>query len=100
LLQRVHAPGTGQLSQLLAALPGGDLDVVRFPHPEVLRVLDPRPLLDSAAAISARYAAGGLLVAETLALDSRTGVSCGSASNATSGRPCAESPPTSAWRST
>ena len=30
-------------------------------------MLDPRPLLDSAAAISARYAAGGLLVAETLA---------------------------------
>jgi hypothetical protein len=67
LLQRVHTPGTGQLSRLLAALPGGDLDVVRFPHPEVLQVLDPRPLLDSAAAISARYAAGGLLVAETLA---------------------------------
>ena len=67
MLQRVHAPGTGQLSQLLAALPGGDLDVIRFPHPEVLQVLDLRPLLDSAAAISARYAAGGLLIAETLA---------------------------------
>jgi hypothetical protein len=40
LLQRVHAPGGGQLSQLLAALPGGDLDVVRHPHPEVL---GPRP---------------------------------------------------------
>ncbi len=33
LLQRVHAPAGGQLSQLLAALPGGDLTVVRFPHP-------------------------------------------------------------------
>ena len=40
LLQRVHAPGGGQLSQLLAGLPGGDLDVVRYPHPEVLQVLD------------------------------------------------------------
>ena len=29
LLQRVHAPGHGQISQLLAALPGGDLGVVR-----------------------------------------------------------------------
>lgn len=67
LLQRVHAPGGGQLSQLLAALPGGDLDVVRHPHPEVLQVLDPRPLLDDAAAIAAHYAAGGLLIAETLA---------------------------------
>jgi hypothetical protein len=66
LLQRVHSPGTGQLSRLLASLPGGDLDVVRWPHPEVLQVLDPRPLLDEAAAISARYG-GGLLVAETLA---------------------------------
>lgn len=67
LLQRVHAPGGGQLSQLLATLPGGDLTVVRYPHPEVLQVLDPRPLLDSAAAIAARYRAGGLLIAETLA---------------------------------
>ena len=67
LLQRVHAPAGGQLSQLLAALPGGDLTVVRFPHPEVLQVLDPRPLLDAAASLAARYGAGGLLIAETLA---------------------------------
>ena len=67
LLQRVHAPGGGQLSQLLAALPGGDLGVVRYPHPEVLQILDPRPLLDEAASIAARYGAGGLLIAETLA---------------------------------
>lgn len=67
LLQRVHGPGGGQLSGLLGALPGGDLTVVRFPHPEVLQVLDPRPLLDSAASIAARYGAGGLLIAETLA---------------------------------
>jgi len=67
LLQRVHAPAGGQLSQLLAALRGGDLGVVRYPHPEVLQILDPRPLLDEAAAIAARYGAGGLLIAETLA---------------------------------
>lgn len=66
LLQRVHAPGPGQLSRLLASLPGGDLAVVRWPHPEVLQVLDPRPLLDEASKIEARYG-GGLLIAETLA---------------------------------
>ena len=67
LLQRVHSPSGGQLSSLLATLPPGDLDVVRFPDPEVLTVLDPRPLLDEAAAIAARYAGTGLLVAESLA---------------------------------
>jgi hypothetical protein len=67
LLQRVHSPSAGQLSRLLAALPGGDLGVVRWPHPEVLQVLDPRPLLDEAASIAARYGGTGLLVAETLA---------------------------------
>ncbi len=67
LLQRVHTPAGGQLSRLLAALPGGDLGVVRFPHPEVLSVLDPRPLLDEAASIAARYGGTGLLVAESLA---------------------------------
>ena len=66
LLQRVHAPGGGQLSRRLAALPERDLAVVRHPHPEVLQILDPRPLLDDAAALAARYG-GGLLVAETLA---------------------------------
>ena len=67
LLQRVHAPGLGQLSRLLAALPGRDADVVRYPHPEVVQILDPRPLLGEAASISARFGAGGLLIAETLA---------------------------------
>ena len=64
LLQRVHQPGTGQLSALLAE---GDQQAIRRPHPEVLQILDPRPLLDEAAAIGARYRAGGLLVGETLA---------------------------------
>lgn len=64
LLQRVHAPGTGQLSELLSDT---DLAAIRRPHPEVLQILDPRPLLDDAAAIGAAYNAAGLLVGETLA---------------------------------
>lgn len=64
LLQRIHAPGTGQLSQLLDET---DLQAIRRPHPEVLQILDPRPLLDDAAAIGAAYDAAGLLVGETLA---------------------------------
>jgi hypothetical protein len=67
LLQRVHGAATGQLSRLLANLPGGDLGVVRWPHPEVLQIIDSRPLLDEAAAIAARYNGTGLLIAETLA---------------------------------
>jgi len=67
LLQRVHSPSGGQLSRLLAALPGGDLGVVRFPHPEVLQVLDSRPLLDKAAEVAASYGGTGWLVAESLA---------------------------------
>lgn len=41
--------------------------MLRNPHPEVLQILDPRPLLDEAAQIGARYATGGLLICETLA---------------------------------
>ena len=66
LLQRVHAPGDGQLSAILAQLSAAGRDGIRHPHPEVLSVLDPRPLLDDAAALAARYG-GGLLIAETLA---------------------------------
>jgi hypothetical protein len=33
----------------------------------VLQVLDPRPLLDKAASIAARYGGTGLLIAESLA---------------------------------
>ena len=66
LLQRIHAPAGGQLSQRLGVLPVEDLAVVRHPHPEVLQILDPRPLLDDAASLAARYG-GGLLIAESLA---------------------------------
>jgi hypothetical protein len=67
LLQRIHAPGDGQLSGLLATLSTTDRDTIRFPHPEVLGVADPRPLLDEAARLAARYGGTGWLIAETLA---------------------------------
>lgn len=67
LLQRIHQPGTGQLSTILAHLSATDRETIRHPHPEVVQVLDPRPLLDEAASIGARYRTGGLLVTETLA---------------------------------
>ena len=67
LLQRVHAPGDGQLSRPLATLSPADRDTIRFPHPEVLQVADPRPFLDKAAEIAARFGGTGWLAAETLA---------------------------------
>lgn len=39
----------------------------RWPHPEVLQVLHPRPLLDDAAVLAARFGGRGLLIAETMA---------------------------------
>jgi hypothetical protein len=66
LLQRIHNPGRGQLSALLAGLSAAGRETIRHPHPEVLQVLDPRPLLDEAALIGAHYRTGGLLVTETL----------------------------------
>ena len=66
LLQRVHAPAGGQLSQALAALPASDREALRFPHREVLEVLDPRPRLDEAAQIAARYGKTGWLIAENV----------------------------------
>jgi hypothetical protein len=66
LLQRIHGPGAGQLSQRLAALTTAARDSLRFPHPEVLQILDPRPLLDEAARLGARFG-GGWLIDETLA---------------------------------
>jgi hypothetical protein len=66
LLQRLHAPAGGQLSQLLSALPESDREALRFPDPAVLEVIDPRPRLDQAAAIAAAYGGTGWLVAETI----------------------------------
>jgi len=67
LLARIHQPGIGQLSTALTMLDDNDKAVLRRPHPEVLQILDPRPLLDDAAAIGAAYNSAGLLVCETLA---------------------------------
>jgi hypothetical protein len=66
LLQRIHAPGDGQLSRALRDLSPAALAVLRRPTPAVLEILDPRPLLDLAAAVSASYGGTGWLVAETL----------------------------------
>ncbi|MGH9184650.1 MAG: hypothetical protein ACRD0U_02360 [Acidimicrobiales bacterium] len=55
LLQRIHQPGSGQLTGIRDRLPEPDRQAMLHPHPEVLQVLDPRPLLDEAAAIGARY---------------------------------------------
>ncbi|MGK2957597.1 MAG: hypothetical protein ACSLFB_04180 [Acidimicrobiales bacterium] len=67
LLQRIHKPSGGQLTGTIERLIQGELHALRFPHPEVLHVIDPRPLLDDAAEINARYNAGGLLISESLA---------------------------------
>jgi hypothetical protein len=66
LLQRLRSPGTGQISRALSLLSPAGRDGIRFPHPEVLQILDSRPLLDEAAQLAARHG-GGWLVAETLA---------------------------------
>jgi hypothetical protein len=66
LLQALHGGRGGQLSQLFATATPAVITAIRWPHPEVLQVLDPRPLLDEAAIVAARFG-GGLLIAETLA---------------------------------
>ena len=66
LLQRLHAPSGGQLSEALAALPDSDREALRFPGREVLEVLDPRPRLDEAAHIAARFGNTGWLIAESV----------------------------------
>jgi hypothetical protein len=60
-------PGSGQLSAVLARLSETGRETIRHPYPEVLRILDPRPLLDEAASIGARFRTGGLLITESLA---------------------------------
>ncbi len=94
LLQRIHAPGAGQLSQLLSTLSPTDRDTIRYPHPEVLQIADPRPLLDEAARIAARYGGTGWLTGETLAAGLATGEPCGLAPSATSAE-CSPEQPTS-----
>lgn len=67
LLQALHGGRGGQLSQLFEGASPRVIASVRWPHPEVLQILDPRPLLDEAAELAARYGGTGWLVAETLA---------------------------------
>ena len=67
ILLRIHAPGSGQLSQALGALSPAGRVALREPVPAVLEVLDPRPILDQAAVIAAAYGSTGWHVAETLA---------------------------------
>lgn len=67
LLQALHGARGGQLSQLFAGAPADVVSAVRWPHPEVLQVLDPRPLLDEAAVLAAHFGGTGLLTAETMA---------------------------------
>lgn len=66
VLQALHNPRGGQLTRILAPLSEPDRAALRWPHPEVLQVLDSRPLLDSAARLAARYG-GGWRSAEVLA---------------------------------
>ncbi|MGH9107201.1 MAG: hypothetical protein ACRDZX_15500 [Acidimicrobiales bacterium] len=67
LLQSLHGSRRGQLSHLLDGFGPSAREGIRHPHPEVFGVLDPRPLLDDAAMIAARYGGTGWLIAETLA---------------------------------
>lgn len=66
LLQRIHAPGNGQLSLLLSALSEVDREALRSPQPNVVEILDPRMYLDEAARISGRFGGLGWLAAEAL----------------------------------
>lgn len=66
ILQRIHAPGAGQLSHALRDLSPAGRAALRRPPPGVIEILDPRPLLDEAASIAAGYGAAGWHVAETL----------------------------------
>lgn len=51
--------------RVLATLRPAERDALCFPHPEVLQIIDSRPLLDEAARLGERFG-GGWLVDETL----------------------------------
>jgi hypothetical protein len=67
LQQALHGGRGGQLSRLFAGASPAVVNAIRWPHPDLLTVLDPRPLLDEAAILAARFGGTGLIVAETLA---------------------------------
>jgi hypothetical protein len=58
LLQALHKPRGGQLTRILAEVSDSARSSLRWPHPEVVRVLDPRPLLDDAARLAAENSEG------------------------------------------
>ena len=45
ILQRIHQPGGGQLTAALDRLSPAGRQAMRYPHPEVLQILDPRKAL-------------------------------------------------------
>lgn len=59
-------PSGGQLSQAMAGLSEAGRGAIRRPTPQILEIIDARPLLDQAAEISAAYGGAGLLVAELI----------------------------------
>ena len=97
LLQALHGARGGQL---FAGAPADVVSAVRWPHPEVLQVLDPRPLLDEAAVLAARFGGTGLLTAETMAAGLAHGASSGSAPEPTSAACSSALPASSASSST
>lgn len=94
LLQAVHGDRGGRLSQLFAGASPAVVNAIRWPRPEVLQVLDPRPLLDRAAMLANRYG-GGLLTGETLAAGLVNGRQCASAISSGLRAPCSRSLPSS-----
>lgn len=77
-------------------VPFGGVHVTeRFGGDDEPRLVIPRPLLDNAAALAARYR-GALLIAETLAADLVQAGGCSSALRPTSGRTSSAPPRISA----
>ena len=77
LLQRIHGPGTGQLSQRCAALTPAERDTLRFPHPRSFRSSTPGPFWTKQLGLVRGLAADGSSMRRSLPV-STTGVSCGS----------------------
>jgi hypothetical protein len=78
LFQALHGGRGGQLSQLLARLSPAGRDGMRYPHPEVLQVLDPRPVLDEAAILAARFGGAACWLPKPSPPGSPTAASSGS----------------------
>jgi hypothetical protein len=66
-LSTTYGPAGCPKTPLIAGAPADVVSAVRWPHPKVLQVLDPRPLLDEAAVLAARFGGTGLLTAEPMA---------------------------------